>query len=207
MPTISLIAAVAENYVIGKDGELPWRLPADLKWFVEKTRGKPVIFGRRTYESTGFLKSRTNIVLTSRDDFEDERAVVVHTIDEALEAAKPADEIMILGGSSIYEQFMPIADRFYLTVVHARPDGDTRFPPIDASEWRIASEERREADELNPHAMTFLILERDSSSEPTEVERKRRLVDLRGSLDIDPEDLLLLRALDTWRHAGTADDD
>ncbi len=159
-PKISLIAAVAENYVIGKDGDLPWRLPADLRWFVRQTMNKPVVFGRRTFESTGFLKSRKNIVVTRQEDYAAEGAVVVHSLDDALAEADGANEVMILGGATIYEEFLPRADRFYLTVVHARPEGDTRFPPFDADQWKIVLEEYREADDDNPLPMTFYILER-----------------------------------------------
>lgn len=173
MARISFIAAVAENYVIGKEGQLPWRLPADLKWFVEHTRGKPVLFGRRTFESTGYLKARRNIVLTTRRDYDGGADVVVHTLDEALAEAEGDDELMVLGGATIYEELLPRADRFYLTVVHARPDGDTRFPPFSEQQWDVVYEERRDADERNPHAMTFYILDRaeygPSDAAPTEL--------------------------------------
>lgn len=159
-PVISLIAAVAENYVIGRDDDLPWSLPADLRWFVRQTRNKPIVFGRRTYESTGFLKSRKNIVVTRQRDYTDERAVIVHSLDEALDEAKDAPEVMILGGATIYEEMLPLADRFYLTVIHARPDGDTRFPAFDSAQWTVTLEEYREPDDDNPLPMTFFILER-----------------------------------------------
>jgi dihydrofolate reductase len=159
---LSAIAAVAENYVIGRDNDLPWKLPADLRWFVEKTRGKTVVFGRRTYESTGYLKSRRNIVITSQTDYDSDCDLVVHSIDEALQAGAEDEEVMILGGRTIYQELMPRIDRLYLTVVHARPEGDTRFPPVDASQWVVASEEHRPADERNVHDMTFLILDRET---------------------------------------------
>lgn len=159
---ISAIAAVAENYVIGRDADLPWRLPADLRWFVEKTRGKPVIFGRRTYESTGYLKSRVNIVVTRQQNYDSDCDVVVHSVDDALAAAAGADEVMVLGGAAIYDALMPRLDRLYITVVHARPTGDTRFPALDAGQWDVAFEEFRPADERNELDMTFMILERRS---------------------------------------------
>lgn len=165
-PTIAAIAAVAENYVIGKEGDLPWRLPADLRWFVKNTRGKPVIFGRCTYESTGYLKGRKNIVVTTRRDYQSDCDVVAHSLDDALSAALDAEEVMILGGATIYEELMTRLDRFYLTVVHARPDGDTRFPAFDAAQWEVTFQEFRPADEKNPLPMTFYILDRLEYGEP-----------------------------------------
>ena len=157
---LSAIAAVAENYIIGLDGDLPWRLPADLRWFVRQTKGKPVVFGRKTFESTGYLKSRRNIVITRQSNWESNCDLVVHSIDEALDSSAEEDELMVLGGSTIYAELMPRLDRLYLTVVHATPDGDTRFPPVDSSQWTVTYEEYREPDEANPIAMTFFILDR-----------------------------------------------
>lgn len=160
MTTLSAIAAVAENYVIGRDGDLPWRLPADLRWFVAQTRNKPLIFGRKTYESTGYLKGRRNIVVTRQPDYESDCDLVVTSLDAALEATADDEEVMVLGGATIYELLMPRIDRFYLTVVHAQPDGDTHFPAIDANQWDISFREGRPADADNPLDMTFFILER-----------------------------------------------
>lgn len=157
---ISLIAAVAENYVIGRDGDLPWKLPDDLKWFVKHTRGKPVIFGRRTFESTGYLPARRNIVVTSRADYGANCDTVVRSLDEALAAAGDVMEVMVLGGRGLYEEALDIADRFYLTVVHASPDGDTYFPPIDAAQWSVSYREEHPPDERHELAMTFMILDR-----------------------------------------------
>lgn len=157
---IAFIAAVAENYIIGRDGDLPWKLPADLRWFVEKTRGKPVISGRRTFESTGTLRSRKNIVVTTQSDYDGDCDVVAHSIDGALAAAGDVEEAMILGGATIYEELLERADRFYLTVIHDRPQGDTRFPAFSADQWEVTYEHHHAADEQNPVAMTFYILDR-----------------------------------------------
>ncbi len=157
---VCAIAAVAENYVIGRDQDLPWRLPADLRWFVKHTRGKPVVFGRRTYDSTGHLPGRRNIVVTRQPDYESDCDAVADSVAGALALAGDVDEVMILGGATIYEALMPTIDRLYLTVVHARPDGDTRFPPIDDTQWDVTLEEFRAADDKNSLDMTFFVLDR-----------------------------------------------
>lgn len=159
-PVIAAIAAVAENYVIGADGDLPWRLPADLRWFVRNTKNKPIISGRKTYESTGYLKNRTNIVVTRDHSWASDCDIIAHSIDDAIAAVDGADEVMILGGATIYEALMPRLDRLYLTVVHASPDGDTWFPPLDPDQWRVDVEEFRAPDEKNPLPMTFFVLQR-----------------------------------------------
>lgn len=156
---ISFIAAVAENYVLGKDGHIPWHLPSDLKWFKANTLHKPCLMGRKTYESLGHpLPSRRNIVLTSQPHFECP-CEVVHSIMEAM-AIVDEPEMMILGGASLYRALMNVADRFYLTVVHTLADGDTRFPPIDAAQWSVSHRDFVPADERNPFAHTFFILDR-----------------------------------------------
>lgn len=159
---ISLIAAVAENYVIGKDGALPWRLPSDLRWFKQHTVGKPCIMGRKTYESLGKpLPERLNIVVSNDQEFY-APCEMARTVDEALAAAGDAPEVMILGGRRLYESFMERADRLYLTVVHTRPEGDTRFPPIDAAQWRVSERLWVDADDKNPFDHTFWVLERET---------------------------------------------
>lgn len=165
---ISLIAAVAENYVIGKDGDLPWRLPSDLKWFKAKTIGKTCLMGRLTWESLGFpLPSRRIIVVSSRGVEGIESA---SSPEEAIELADPSEdqELMILGGSGLYQHFLPRADRFYLTVVHAKPEGDTRFPAIVPSEWKVIESTHVAADEKNPYAHTFLVLDRIQAAQGRE---------------------------------------
>ena len=162
-PKIAPIAAVAHNYVIGKDGDLPWHLPADLKWFKAQTLGKPCLMGRRTLESfPAPLRGRRNIALTRQPGYEAPEGVeVAHSLDEALAMAGEAQEVMILGGARVYEELMARADRFYLTVVHADVDGDTRFPPFDLAQWRVASVEHHGADARNAHAYSFYVLERE----------------------------------------------
>jgi dihydrofolate reductase len=161
---ISLIAAVAENYTIGRDGDLPWHLPSDLRWFVSHTKGKPIIFGRKTLDSLGEpLPSRRNIILTRQEDWSMEGCDVAHSIEDALEmATEPGDveEVMILGGGHVYEQFMDRADRFYLTVVHEQFEGDAHFPAFDMDQWEIRARRRVEADDDNPHDHTFYVLDR-----------------------------------------------
>lgn len=158
---ISIIAAVAENYIIGKDGTLPWRLSSDLKWFKNHTVGKPIVMGRKTYLSIGKpLPDRQNIVVSNDQEFSASCAVV-RSLDEAIAAAGDAPELMVIGGRGIYEGFIDRADRLYLTVVHARPDGDTRFPPIDAAQWRVTLRERVDADDKNSFSHTFYILDRE----------------------------------------------
>jgi dihydrofolate reductase len=145
---ISLIAALAENGVIGRDNALPWRIPADLARFRRLTLGKPVIMGRKTYESIGRpLPQRLNIVLSRRELALPEGAVSVDGPAAAMAAGGDAAETMVIGGAEIYRLFMPLARRLYLTRVHAEVEGDTRFPPFDAAEWReVARERHRTAD-------------------------------------------------------------
>ena len=154
-PEIVLVAAIAENRVIGDDGGMPWHYPADLAHFKRLTSGHPVIVGRTTYESIadrigGPLPDRTNIVLTTRDLDLPEGAVVANDLDEAVEIAaedaadRGVDAVYVIGGATIYEQFLDRADRMVLTEVPERPDGDTRFPAWDADEW---IEVERETDE------------------------------------------------------------
>jgi dihydrofolate reductase len=162
-PRVTLVVAVAENGVIGREGGLPWRLPADLQRFKALTLGKPVLMGRRTFESIGrALPGRHNIVLTRRrsDVAPLPGVTVVHDWEAALAAAGDAAEIMVIGGAEIYAMALPHADRIELTRVHATIDGDTHFPAIDAERWVTRHGETHAADERHPHAMTFLTLER-----------------------------------------------
>ena len=159
---VSIIAAVADNGVIGWDGGLPWHLPADLKRFKKLTTGHHMVMGRRTWDSIGRrpLPGRPTIVVSRDPAFVAEGARVARSVEEALELAAGADEVFIAGGQAIYREALPVADRVYLTRVHARFEGDTFFPAFDASGWQVVVEERHEADEKNPHAHTFLVYER-----------------------------------------------
>ncbi len=161
-PLISIIAAMTDERVIGINNSLPWKLPNDMKWFRQHTLGKPIIMGRKTFESFGArpLPERTNIIVTRDKDYQAEAAVVVHSIDEALQAAGHVDEIMIIGGASFYQQMLPQARRMYLTQVHAQVQGDAWFPEFDDTQWHEVSRVDCEADERNVQAHSFVILER-----------------------------------------------
>jgi dihydrofolate reductase len=164
-PRISLIAAMAEDRVIGIQNRLPWRLPSDMKWFRQHTLGKPIVMGRKTFESFGGkpLPDRLNIVITRDPDYQAKGAVVVHTIEEAITAAGAVEEVMIIGGASFYKQMLPRAQRLYLTFVHTRVDGDAWFPAYDSSQWRELEHHDRPADERNAFAHSFCIFERNKS--------------------------------------------
>ena len=159
---ISMIAALTDDGVIGIENRLPWKLPNDMKWFRQQTMGKPIIMGRKTFESFGgrTLPERTNIIITQDRDYRVEGAVVVHSIDEALEAAGEVEEVMIIGGMSFYEQMLPRAERLYMTLIHARFVGDAWFPEFDLGQWREVSREDHQADDKNAYPYSFVILER-----------------------------------------------
>lgn len=162
---VSLIAAVAENGVIGRDNTLPWRLPADLRHFRRLTLGHPVLLGRRNYESIGRpLPGRTNIVLTRRRGYTAPGCTVVHSLADALAAAAGTDELFVAGGAEIYAQALERAQRFYLTRVHAEVPGDTRFPEVDWSRWRETARERHEPDAEHAYSYSFITLERTEAA-------------------------------------------
>lgn len=167
---IALIAAAADNDVIGRDNDLPWRLPDEFRHFKRTTLGHHVIMGRRTWESQGCkpLADRVNVVVTSRRDYEAPGARVVGSLDEALALARAAgdDEAFVIGGTALFEAALPIADRMYLTRVHAEPEGDTRFPKFDADQWRVVDRREHPADARHEHAFTIMTLERANRSSP-----------------------------------------
>ena len=153
-PTISLIVAVSTNNVIGRDGDLPWHLPDDLKNFKRLTTGKPIIMGRKTYESIGKpLPNRKNIVMTRKPGYEAPGCEVVATAEAALVAAAGADEVMIIGGSGVYDAFLPLSSRIYLTRVHANVDGDVHFPVLDDAVWEPVFQEPHGRDERHAHVV------------------------------------------------------
>lgn len=164
-PQISLVVARADNGIIGRNNALPWRLPADLKHFKQLTVGKPVIMGRKTFESIGKpLPARHNIVITRNPDWTAEGVTVAPNLAEAVAAAgldpkTRADEIMIIGGSEIYAQSLPFATRIYLTEVHIEPVGDASFPMPDPHQWVETSRETFPAEGDCP-AYSFVTLER-----------------------------------------------
>jgi dihydrofolate reductase len=134
-PEIFLVVAVAENGVIGSDGAMPWHLPADLRNFKALTVGKPMVMGRKTFESLpGLLPGRRHIVLTRDPDWAEEGAEAVRSVEEALHLAN-APHVAVVGGSEIFRLFLPLAQRIEWTEIHAAPEGDTRFPEFDRSEW------------------------------------------------------------------------
>lgn len=160
-PTISLIAALSDNQVIGHDNRLPWHLPADLQHFKSLTLDKPIIMGRRTWESLpGLLPRRRHILLTGDRYYRATGCILVHSIEQALEAAGDAPEVMVIGGQTLYEQMLPLADRLYLTRVHTVVPGDVFFPGFDTAEWREVAREDHPADARNPFDYSFITLER-----------------------------------------------
>ena len=158
---LSIIVAAAANGVIGRDNQLPWRLPADLRHFKQTTMGKPILMGRKTWESIGRpLPGRTNIVITRDSDYAAAGCVVVNSIDAALLAAGSQDEIMVIGGAELYRQVLPRTDTIYLTRIHENFEGDTVFPELVTSEWRETERADQLPDENNPHDYSFIRLER-----------------------------------------------
>ena len=139
---ISLIAAMGRNKVIGKDKSLPWKLPEDMERFKELTANKPVVMGRKTFESIGrALPNRKNIVITRDKNYKAKGCTVVNSIKEALKTAKEAYEIMIIGGAQIYQEFLPIANKMYITLIDKDFEGDAYFPEFDEAEWKEAKKE------------------------------------------------------------------
>lgn len=160
-PPLCLVAAIADNGVIGRENRLPWYLPADLGHFKQLTLDKTIVMGRRTWESLpGLLPRRCHIVLSRDPAFRPDGCLVVDSLDAAIEAAGPVPELLIVGGAALYAETLPRADGLYLTLVHATIDGDTRFPCWDPADWAEVSRVERPADERNAHAMTFLELRR-----------------------------------------------
>ena len=158
---ISLIVAASTNNAIGIGGDLPWRLSDDLKRFKAVTMGKPIVMGRKTWDSIGRpLPGRQNIVVTRQPEFSAEGCDVVASVAEAIAIAGDVDEVMVIGGSQIYELALPLADRIYLTRVHAEVEGDAFFPAVDESRWRLSSDERHAADERNDFDCSFRIYDR-----------------------------------------------
>ena len=158
--TISMIVAASENNAIGKDNKLPWHQPADLKFFKNTTWGMPIVMGRKTFEAMGkALPGRTNIVITTNPDWKGENATSATSIDDALKAAEATNckEIFITGGGEIFKQSLSIADKIYITRIHAEIEGDTFFPEIDESVWEKEFEKNTDADEKNKYGMSFQI--------------------------------------------------
>lgn len=168
MARVAFVVAVAENGVIGKDGDLPWRLSSDLKMFRKLTMGKPIIMGRRTWQSLPKrpLDGRDNIVITRDADFRADGAHVVNSVDAALELAQKsadargADEIAVIGGAQVYRDTLDRADRIYWTEVHGAPEGDTVFPALDREKWREVDSEPIIRTDRDQYSATLKIWER-----------------------------------------------
>lgn len=160
---VSLVVAMARNRVIGRNNALPWRLAEDLRRFKATTLGKPILMGRKTFESIGKpLPGRRNIVLTRDPAWRAEGVDVVRTVEEALQLAEQSPELAVIGGAEVYQLTLPYADRIYLTRVEADVAGDTLFPELDVTQWREAQAGSHPADERNQYPVTFLILDRQT---------------------------------------------
>jgi dihydrofolate reductase len=158
---LSIIVAVAENNVIGKDNGLIWKLPRDMKHFKETTTGHYIIMGRKTFESNGRpLPNRTNVIITRDEKYKAEGCVVVHSLEDAIKEAKNEQEAFIIGGGVIYDLSMPLVDRIYLTKIHHAFEGDTFFPELNMDDWNITEKRDFEPDEKNEYPFTILTLDK-----------------------------------------------
>jgi dihydrofolate reductase len=163
-PIVSLIVAMAQNGVIGRDNALPWRLPKDLKRFKASTIGKPILMGRKTFESIGRpLPGRPNLVLTRDRLWGADGVTVVHSVEEALLHSGGCDELVAIGGAEVYRLVLPFARRIYLTHVHADVQGDTFFPDFDPTQWADVECTMHPADDDHAYPVTFVTLERRNS--------------------------------------------
>jgi dihydrofolate reductase len=163
MTRLSAVVAVSDNNVIGRDNALPWHLPADLQHFKRLTLGKPMLMGRRTFESIGRpLPGRRSLVLTRSADFAPPGIEVCHTLDQALAAVAGQPDLMVIGGAALFALTLPAISRIYLTRVHATVEGGVLLPPLDPAGWRETEREERAADAANPIALSFITLERVS---------------------------------------------
>jgi len=167
MTYLSIIVAMANNRAIGKDNQLLWHLPEDLKYFKRVTMGKPIVMGRKTFESIGRpLPGRLNIIVTRQKDWKHKGVKVVHSVDDAMALADAqalidgVDEVMMIGGAELYEAALPEAEKLYLTRVDADIDGDAFFSKLNESEWKEISRESFSASENNPYDYDFCVLER-----------------------------------------------
>ncbi|MFL6559494.1 MAG: dihydrofolate reductase [Bacillus sp. (in: firmicutes)] len=161
---ISFIVAMDENRVIGKDNQLPWHLPEDLKFFKRVTMGHPIAMGRKTHESIGrVLPGRENIVITRQVNYQSEDCTVFYSIEDFVKnSKKQSEEIFVIGGAEIFNETFEFADRLYITLIHEKFAGDTFFPEFDRSKWELVSSEKGLMDEKNPYDYEFKIYERKS---------------------------------------------
>ncbi|ODP98348.1 diacylglycerol kinase [Salinivibrio sp. ML323] len=157
---VSLVAAMANDRVIGKNNQMPWHLPADLAWFKRTTLGHPVVMGRKTFESIGRpLPKRPNIVISRDPDYQPEGVTVVRSPEQALKTVAEYEEVMVIGGGTIYQAFLPRADRLYLTFIDLDVDGDTRFPQWGEG-WKKTEVGSHPVDDKNAHPITFTVWDR-----------------------------------------------
>lgn len=168
---IALVVAAAENGIIGRDGGLPWHVSSDLKFFRKTTLGKPIVMGRKTFESIGKpLDGRPNIVISRDPAFAPDGVYVFASIDDALAIARTLaadlgqDEVAVIGGAQIYAATLPVADRVYLTRIHAQPDGDASLPALDPSMWQEVSHVRHEAGPKDDHPFSIMVYERHNGT-------------------------------------------
>jgi dihydrofolate reductase len=159
---ISFIVAMDKNRVIGKDNQLPWHLPADLKFFKKTTMGHPIVMGRKTHESIGKpLPGRENIIVTRNKQYQPEGCMVIHSLAELKRLeSKKEEEVFVIGGAEIFKTIFPIADRLYITMIAHEFAGDTYFPEFNESDWNLVSIAKGETDESNPYEYSFNIYER-----------------------------------------------
>ena len=174
---IGLVAALSLNQVIGRNNALPWSLPADLRRCKKITMDKPIIMGRKTYDSIGrALPGRKNIVISRNPEFHAQGVTVVDSLDAALEAADQAPEVMVIGGANIYYQFLPRADRLYFTLVRATiDDGDAFFPAYNRRDWRLIIDEHHPADADNCYPYSFMTWQRIASRKKTAEQHENEL--------------------------------
>ncbi len=162
MSLLSLIVAMDERRVIGQDNALPWHLPADLAHFRRTTMGKPIVMGRKTHTSIGRpLPGRRNLVVTTNPHYDAPGCEIVAGIDAALVACAEADEVMLIGGATLYAQTLARADRLYVTLIHHRFDGDTWFPEFDSAAWRVENRQDFAPDHSNPYPFSFIKFTRE----------------------------------------------
>lgn len=161
-PNIIMIAAMDQNRVIGADNQMPWHLPDDLKFFKQKTLGKPVIMGRKTYESIGAkpLPGRRNLVITRNASYELNGAEGFSSVEAALETCEGESDVVIMGGGQLYQQCLPFAQRLYVTLVHTEVEGDTSFPEWKSTQWKEVEREHHSQDEKHAFSFEFITLDR-----------------------------------------------
>lgn len=159
---ISYIVAMDKNYVIGKDNQLPWHLPADLQFFKRVTMGHPIIMGRKTYESIGKpLPGRENIIVTRNQEYKPEGCTIIHSVEELIKfAQEKKEEVFVIGGAELFKATFPNADRLYITMIEHEFEGNTFFPEFKESDWNLISQEKGPKDEKNPYDYFFNIYER-----------------------------------------------